>query len=244
MFSRWLFGTWDSQFTLTAYLDQIDGLTTEARLETGVEYMNNSPFEEVNIPLKWYSTLPDTIMNKVRVSAGLLPHDTIIQDRSFNVFEIMKLLNFGRVQKVLYNTRVNPDKASVVMNNDLPIKTWELQLLDIHVGNVASVEDFSTSEIVKAVPITSFRHSVTPQGMELEVLSKYQLVSEGVISAKLRIMARTPQGITAFFPYNSSRLLFAMDYDVTMMRREAPSEAPPMGASACVETPKGLTQCI
>lgn len=66
---------------------------------------------------RWFSTLPDTLDNNLRVNLGLgMPHDAIIADRAFNTRAFTNaLLGYPAVESVEYDPRCVPGYCRICL---------------------------------------------------------------------------------------------------------------------------------
>lgn len=200
---------------------------------------------ECDYSLRFYSTLPDTFSNNARFMLGLgSPEDAIIADKAYNTKNMTDaFLGYsGAVSAVDYDPRDAPLRQTVMLSRLSPdMAPLPPRRLELYINALRSEGEgnrFATSELSRQVMLAIRAAQVT----DYEVLNEYRLVSPGVVKGRQRsLLYLQPQDPLYF---ESGRKAVAVyDYEFTMTR-VAPAEDAPMGAVACVPTPKDVIQCL
>eukprot|EP00891_Asterochloris_glomerata_P007173 jgi/Astpho2/7173/fgenesh1_pg.00113_%23_16_t len=138
-FPKWLFGEWDVKAKLKAAQTPLGHEALPKSLEQGLEPLPGVPSGAIlQFRQRWYSTLPDTFANNLKVQVGILPNDAIIADTAFNTKACLNALaGFEAVTEVDFSPR-EPDRITVNFSNrgadeeQLPPHREELYLQQLH----------------------------------------------------------------------------------------------------------------
>lgn len=137
-YPRWMFGQWAATATFTALATPLgpqfapQGILAAAQADASAGGIGSV----VTYDLRFFSTLPDTLGNQLRMNLGFgLPEDAIIQDRAFNTRAVSNAyLGWQAVEYVEYDPREAPDRETVVFARltpsmrPLPPKRTELYI--------------------------------------------------------------------------------------------------------------------
>lgn len=246
-YPRWMFGEWNvhskfvglniplgPKFVPDGFLQAADAPASSGGVGSECDYS-----------LRFYSTLPDTFSNNARFMLGLgSPEDAIIADKAYNTKNMTDaFLGYsGAVSAVDYDPRDAPLRQTVMLSRLSPdMAPLPPRRLELYINALRSEGEgnrFATSELSRQVMLAIRAAQVT----DYEVLNEYRLVSPGVVKGRQRsLLYLQPQDPLYF---ESGRKAVAVyDYEFTMTR-VAPAEDAPMGAVACVPTPKDVIQCL
>lgn len=248
-YPRWMFGEWRVRSKFTAVAIPLGpkfvppGFLQAAQASpddggVGSEYAYN---------LRFYSTLPDTFDNNARVLLGLgAPRDAIIADKAFNTKAMSSaFLGYpGAVASVEHDPRDAPLRQTVTLSSlgpdmaPLPPRRLELYVNALQSETDADTGAFRTSELARQVLVAVRDVQVT----DYEVVNEYRSVGEGKVVGRQRsLLYLHPQEPLYFRAQFHPVALF--DYEFEMQRLPAPGDAP-LGAVACVLTPKDVNQCV
>jgi hypothetical protein len=162
--------------------------------------------------LRFYSTLPDTTENTLRVTLGEVPHSEVVPDRVYNTRSVLDAFyGYPAVGEIAYDLAKNPlrmDVAFATMGPDLrPLPSRRQQLLfnNLQSERVRPDDLFVCSEYVRTVTLGPGRSVAVTDS---ETLSQYELVKEGRVDGKQRVaLYLTPNPNTAegqlFFETNN-----------------------------------------
>ncbi len=113
----WMFGEWEVASRYTAFRAPLgDRFVRPALLAAARAAPEDGGIgSSYSFRQRFYSTLPDTFSNNLRVNLGFLPEDAIISDRKFNVKSSSNayLGVPGAVQSVNYDPSVAPDRLTL-----------------------------------------------------------------------------------------------------------------------------------
>lgn len=190
--------------------------------------------------LRFYSTLPDTGENTLRVTLGEVPKSEIVPDRVYNTRSVLDAFyGYPAVGEIDYDISKNPlrmDVAFATMGPDLqPLPSRRQQLLfnNLQSDRVRPDDLFVCSEYVRTVTLGPGRRVTVTDS---ETLSQYELMEDGRIEGKQRVAfyltpnPNTVEGTLFFEANNKAVALF--DYSFTMKK-----------VGDCVMTPKAVEQC-
>lgn len=251
-YPRWMFGEW-----------QVDMEFVALRTPLGRDYVPagflqaaEAPAEEGGLGStyafrqRFYSTLPDTLDNQLRVNLGLgMPRDAIIPDRAFNTRESTNaFLGWQAVDEVEYDPRAAPLRQVVTLSRLAP-DTAPLppRRLELFINALSSEEGapeggpepaFYTSELCRQVLVGVRQVEVK----DYEIMHSYRLAAPGVVEGRQRSCLYLQPQEERFFQA-AGRAVAVYDYRFRMTRLPPPGDAPP-GAAACVQTPKAVWQCV
>jgi len=246
---RWLFGVWDVTSTFetfrtplgTKYVDEALLLAAQAPADQG-GIGSTATFEQ-----RWYSTLPDTFQNQLRVFTGSMPSDAVIQDRAFNLrASTNAYLGFPAVESVEYDTR-EPGRATVAFAGILPdMGPAPTRRAELYVNNTQSETlvdasghpTFVASELLRQVLLGVRQADVR----DYEVINVYTLQGDGRVTGAQRTCIYLEPRDQLYFNARG-RAVAVYDYSLRLERRPPPEDSP-AGAVACAPTPKGFVQCL
>jgi len=251
LYPRWLFGEYDVSSTFSSF-----------RLPLGERYVAQALLNAARAPadqggvgstatysMKWFSTLPNTLGNQLRFALGSLPEDAVVQDRAYNMRQMTNAyMGYEAVEYVEYEPREAPDRASVQFSRLTPdMRPLPPRKAELYVNNSQTAEGvlgtestpaFVTSELLRQVLVGV--RSVEVQ--DYEVINLYELLDKDVVRVRNRTAIYLEPRDELYFTA-AGRAVAVYDYDIIMRRRPAPLDAP-QGATACVTTPKAVTQCV
>ncbi len=247
-YPSWLFGEWRVTSTLKAFTTPrgerfVPGRAAEAAAED-----LNKP---VTFAARFYSTLPDTRENGLRVALGLLPRDAIIADRAFNTESLTNASIAAApgtppdappaVRAVEYDPRESPDALRVTYTGG---RRAELFLSGMRTDPVP--EDGAYAPPVFRTAECSRQTTVGARSVDVrdyQILSRFERLSPSRVRMRQRVgIYLTAQAPLYFEAINVAVAIY--DYDLEMERVQTPSGqegAPPL---TCVPTPKDVTQCL
>ncbi|KAL4421566.1 hypothetical protein ABPG75_010857 [Micractinium tetrahymenae] len=251
-YPRWMFGEWQVEMEFVALRTPLGRdfvprgflQAAEAQAEEGGLGSTYS-FRQ-----RFYSTLPDTLDNQLRVNLGLgMPRDAIIADRAFNTRESTNaFLGWQAVDEVEYDPRAAPLRQVVTLSRLAP-DTAPLppRRLELFINALSSEEGmaeggaqpaFYTSELCRQVLVGVRQVEVK----DYEILHSYRPTAPGAVEGRQRSCLYLQPQEERFFQA-AGRAVAVYDYRFNMRRLLAPEDAPP-GAAACVQTPKAVWQCV
>ncbi|EWM25046.1 hypothetical protein Naga_100049g33 [Nannochloropsis gaditana] len=235
---QFLFGTWNATLCLK-----------DIQLPLGERFVPPQILRSLNavqmekptsFPLRFYSTLPDTGENTLRVTLGEVPKSEIVPDRVYNTRSVLDAFyGYPAVGEIDYDISKNPlrmDVAFATMGPDLqPLPSRRQQLLfnNLQSDRVRPNDLFVCSEYVRTVTLGPGRRVTVTDS---ETLSQYELMEDGRIEGKQRVAfyltpnPNTVEGTLFFEANNKAVALF--DYSFTMKK-----------VGDCVMTPKAVEQC-
>lgn len=205
-----LFGTWNA----TLCLKSIDLPLGERFVPPQVlRSLNAVEMEKpTSFLLRFYSTLPDTTENTLRVTLGEVPKSEVVPDRVYNTRSVLDAFyGYPAVGEIDYDLARNPlkmDVAFATMGPDmkpLPSRRQQLLFNNLQSERVRPDDLFVCSEYVRTVTVGPGRRVTVTDS---ETLSQYELVKEGRIEGKQRVaLYLTPNPNTAegalFFETNN-----------------------------------------
>ncbi len=234
-----LFGSWNATMRFSSYtwpLGERFVPPQVLRSVKGVELQAPTSF-----PLRFYSTIPDTTENTLRVTLGEVPTSEIVPDRTYNTRAVLDAYyGYPACGEISYDLAKNPlrmDITFATMGPDLrPLPARRQQLLFNNLkGELVRPDLFVCSEYVRTVTLGPGRSvSVT----DSETLSEYEVKEDGdLVEGRQRVaLFLTPNPNSAegalFFETNN-KAIGIFDYSFQMRR-----------AGNCVTTPKGIDQCV
>ncbi|GAQ79771.1 hypothetical protein KFL_000380040 [Klebsormidium nitens] len=236
-YPQWLFGTW----TVTAKLTGFKAPLGERFISTGLAREVADPRygvgSAVQYEARFYSTLPDTWANKLRVTAGQLPESAIIADRAFNAKSLMEAsLGYGGVQESVYDPRGSPTRQTIVLSPSGPQgQPLGPRRLELYINNRFSESDaagdFVCAELFRRVKLGVRQVDVA----DSEAIYRFHRESDDRITgSKRRAIYLQPQDELYFEAGNCAVAL--LDYALVLQRVDPGQD--------CVLTPKGVTQCV
>ncbi|KAI8464780.1 MAG: hypothetical protein J3K34DRAFT_439122 [Monoraphidium minutum] len=257
-----MFGEWDVESTFTGFRAPLGPrYVRPALLEAaGAGAEEGGVGSRYAFKQRFFSTLPDTFANNARVNLGLLPEDAVIADRAFNARASANAY-LGDPSAVLaadYDARV-PDRLTLEFQRlaadmrPLPPRRAELYIQNIQSAELEPVysEEDAPSAAYAAFPppnapgwvLSELCRQVTlgvrsAEVQDYEVATVFALVSPSRIVARQRTLLYLEPRDDLYFQARG-RAVAAYDYELSYRRVAAPS-----GATACVETPKDVVQCI
>jgi len=243
-YPRWMFGEWDVTSTFAAYAQPLGPrfVPPGAREAVRAAPEDGGLGSCVSYKLRFYSTLPDTLANTLRVQvAGQVPEDAVISDRAFNVKQSTNaFLGFDAVKSSEFDPRESLTRQTVYFNTlapdftPIPPSRFELYFENPRV-EAPGEGVFITSELFRQVRIAPR----TVETTDYEIVTRYTLVSPGRVLAQQRtILYLQPQDALYFEALGRATAIY--DYECEYTRAELEGEP----GVACVETPKGATQCV
>ena len=205
-----LFGTWNA----TLCLKSIELPLGERFVPPQVlRSLNAVEIEKpTSFLLRFYSTLPDTTENTLRVTLGEVPKSEVVPDRVYNTRSVLDAFyGYPAVGEIDYDLAKNPlrmDVAFATMGPDmrpLPSRRQQLLFNNLQSERVRPDDLFVCSEYVRTVTVGPGRRVTVTDS---ETLSQYELVEEGRIEGKQRVaLYLTPNPNTAegalFFETNN-----------------------------------------
>jgi hypothetical protein len=176
------------------------------------------------------------------------PQDAIIADKAYNTKQTSDaFLGYpGAVERVEFDPRDAPLRQTVELSRLGPdMVPLPPRRIELYVNALKSEQPggefgktFVTSELARQVLVAVRDVQVT----DYEVMNEYRLVAPGKIEGRQRsLLYLQPQDPNYFKAFN--RAVAVYDYTFTMTR-EAPEADAPVGAVACVPTPKDVIQCL
>nr|QFB70720.1 chloroplast hypothetical protein 3 [Chlorella ohadii] len=246
-YPRYLFGEWEVEMEFTAlrtplgrqfvppgFLQAAEASPEEGGL--GSRYAFRQRF---------YSTLPPTLDNELRVNLGLgMPQDAIVSDRAFNTRETTNaFLGYAAVEAVEYDPRDAPLRETVTLSRLAPdMAPLPPRRLELYINHLSSEEgpggSFLTSELCRQVLLGVRQVEVK----DYEIMHEYRLQPDGSLRGRQRSCLYLQPQEPRFFEAGG-RAVAVYDYDY-IMRRVPPPEDAPAEAAACVLTPKSVWQCV
>ncbi|PRW44443.1 hypothetical protein C2E21_6800 [Chlorella sorokiniana] len=246
-YPRFMFGEW-----------QVDMEFTGVRTPLGRQFVPpgflqaaEAPAEEGGLGSRYsfrqrfYSTLPPTLDNELRVNLGLgMPQDAIVCDRAFNTKENTNaFLGYDAVESVEYDPRDAPLRETVTLSRLAPdMAPLPPRRLELYINHLSSEEgldgSFLTSELCRQVLLGVRQVEVK----DYEIMHEYRLQPDGSILGRQRSCLYLQPQEPRFFEAGG-RAVAMYDYAYTM-RRVPPPEDAPTAAVACVLTPKSVWQCV
>lgn len=237
LYPSWLFGEWACTSTLVSFDTPRgrryvpDAAVAAATADTG---------RDVSFRCRFYSTLPDTASNALRVTLGGLPQSAVVADRAFNIKSLTDatLGTPDAVASVAYDPRDAPLRVSVVYAGTPPMRA-ELYLSALRGDDTSAHGDvFHTAECIRQVSIGVAREAVS----DYQIVCRFQRRSpDDVLLTQKVCVYLTPQD-AAYFDV-ASQAVGVYSYTIAMARQTVASPdggGPPL---ACVETPKAVVQC-
>ncbi|KAI3424728.1 hypothetical protein D9Q98_008117 [Chlorella vulgaris] len=248
-YPKWMFGEW-----------QVDMEFTGLRLPLGKQLVPAGFLDVAEAPAeagglgsrysftqRFYSTLPPTFDNELRVQLGLgMPQDAIIADRAFNTRQTTNaFLGWQAVESVAYDATEAPLRETVTLSRTAPDgSALPPRRLELYI-NALSSEDgigddtaFYTSELCRQVLLGVRQAEVK----DYEIMHSWRRVKSDLVEGRQRSCLYLQPQEPGFFKAGG-RAVAVYDYSFTMKRNAAPDDAP-RGAVACVPTPKDVVQCV
>lgn len=240
----WMFGEWNVKSTLQGVLTPLGKDYVPPGFLEALD--SESDTSEYSYKLRFYKTLPDTPENNLRFVLGLgQPRGAVIADKAFNTMQMTNaFLGYnGAVRNVEYDVRNSPLRQTVTLSTlgpDLaPLPPRRLELFINSLGLEKDGENvFRTSELARQVFISVNNVQVS----DYEVVNEYMLIKDGSITGRQRSFLYLQPQDPLFFKSNG-KAVCVYDYGFTM-EREPAGGGDPVGAQACVTTPKQVTQCL
>ncbi|MEW5302499.1 MAG: hypothetical protein WDW36_005279 [Sanguina aurantia] len=250
-FPDWMFGEWDVMAKYAAF----DTPLGAAFVDPSFLEAARAPVEQGGLgsstpyKMRLFSTLPDTWDNNVRVTLGLLPHDAVVLDRGFNTAQTTNAyLGYTAVEESVYSTR-EPNLQTVTFSRTDPNgRALPPKKIELYINNTASESGFDSEGRQTFYTSDLYRQALFLAGdtvfTDYEVLNSYTLLGPGVVQGKqvtaIYLDPRQPRFFEA-----DGRAVAAYGYDLQMWRTPLAETASVfLRAKACVETPKGFTQCM
>lgn len=234
-----LFGSWEATMRFRSYKWPLGERFVPSQVLRSVKGVE--PHVPTTFSLRFYSTIPDTTENTLRVTLGEVPKSEIVPDRQYNTRSVLDAYyGYPAVGEISYDIAKNPlrmDISFATMGPDLrPLPARRQQLLFNNLQSERVRPDlYVCSEFVRTVTLGPGRSvSVT----DSETLSEYQVKGDGdTIAGRQRVaLFLTPNPNSAegalFFDTNN-KAIGIFDYEFEMKR-----------VGNCVTTPKGIDQCV
>lgn len=102
-YPEWMFGLWEASSNVEAFTLPLGERFAPAEAAAAARLDMD---RTVAYPVRYYSTLPDTLENNISVNLGFLPQSRVIADRAFNTRALTNaVLGFDAVAYSGYDTR-------------------------------------------------------------------------------------------------------------------------------------------
>ncbi|KAK9812649.1 hypothetical protein WJX72_001250 [[Myrmecia] bisecta] len=255
-YPKWMFGEWDVRATFVNFQTPLGRkYVPESALQAAESQVSAGGVgSSVTYKQRYFSTLPDTFANNLKVNLGILPNDAVIPDRAFNTkSNTDAFLGYDAVDTVQYDPRTAPGKESVTFKRSgrtgkaLPPRRVELFINHLQSedelaeadasGRLLGADQFLTSEFYRQVLLGVQQVDVT----DYEIITCFTREADGHVTGRQRsAVYLQPQDQLYFNALGRAVALY--DYDLDMRRAPAPADA--VGATACVQTPKDFVQCL
>ncbi|KAJ9532740.1 hypothetical protein QJQ45_010830 [Haematococcus lacustris] len=183
-FPRWMFGEWRVSSSVRDTRLPLGPQFVDAALQAGD--LRGGP--ALQYTARWFSTLPDTWDNTVRVQLGLLPTDAIVPDRAYNTRELSNAtLGWEAVASVAYDPREEPDRATVEFSRQGPDgRTIPPRRIELFINRSSSEAlgsaTFLTDELCRQVDLGVRAVDV----VDYETMTGYRLLAPGKVAARQR----------------------------------------------------------
>ncbi|GFH19237.1 uncharacterized protein HaLaN_16152 [Haematococcus lacustris] len=237
----WMFGEWRVSSSVRDTQLPLGPQFVDAALQAGD--LRGGP--ALQYTARWFSTLPDTWDNTVRVQLGLLPTDAIVPDRAYNTRELSNAtLGWEAVASVAYDPREEPDRETVEFSRQGPDgRTIPPRRIELFINRSSSEAlgsaTFLTDELCRQVNLGVRAVDV----VDYETMTGYRLLAPGKVAARQRTAVYLDPRHPLFFKA-AGRAIMVIDADLELVREEPPADASQLGAVACVLTPKDVVQCL
>jgi hypothetical protein len=250
----WLFGEWRVTSRLVAFTTPRGARFVPARAAAAAAEDLAAP--PLAFAARFYSTLPDSRENALRVALGLLPRDAIMADRAFNTRSLTDATlaasvrpggpPAARVASVEYDPRDAPDTLRVSYADDgtaparaeLFLSAMRTDALPDHSFSEPRV--FRTAECVRQTTVAGRTVDVR----DFQILSRFERVGNDGDGNEVAMRQRvgvflTPQATLYFEAASVAVALYDYEMRLTRVATLAQGGQP----LVCVETPKDVTQC-
>lgn len=240
-YPKWLFGEWEA--TAMPKGDGLLNASTEAFSRTlAIHSLQRaihtaSERQETRYNLRFYSTLPDTLVNQINMNIGRLPEDTVVADRNFNLTSTANAAaGYDLVTQSEYDPYASPDVQLLTIQprnsncQDVKLNLTRLQ--------GSSLED-SPDTFCSAESYTQECNGVLTS---YEMLTKFSRASASIVDVRLREVYFNLSGSSNLMSGGGGSVAAVFEYDITLRRLPPPEDA--IGAAACVKTPKDFVQCM
>ena len=255
-YPSWLFGEWAASSRLASFTTPLGPRFAPA---TAVAAAAADTGKDVAFSARFYATLPDSFDNSVRVALGALPRSSIVADRAFNTKSLTEatLRRPGSVAEVAYDLRASPNRLSLTYSGsgsrraELFLSALRSDPVDTpggsDAGDAGSVPHvFCTAECTRQAAFgggPSGRGGGVSDVADFLILCRFErdAADPGLVTLRQRVgVFLNPQDNQYFQAANQAVGIY--DYDCTLRRVATPDGSG--GVAVCVETPKGVTQCV
>ena len=253
-YPEFLFGEWRTEATLVGKTypfgkDIVPRSLVEGTPRNRAEQVGDTHAYDV----RYFSTLANSAENNVRVSLGLgMPRSKIIADRAFNARSVNeKYDQLTKIASVEWDPTKDPTRLTTYFK---PMTTDDMRpvgpkRVETYITarqremDAADAENpvFRCSEKSRSVSLQPGSVVVT----DLETITEYRRLADGRVKARQRILyffspnPNSREGV--LWQQVGGKAAAIFDYDLSLERR---TRAAPDGSDrACVDTPKGFTQC-
>ncbi len=236
-YAPWLFGEWDASSRLTDFAAPRGQRFVPANAAAAADA--DAQAGAVPFRCRFYSTLPDTGANSLRVALGAMPQSAIIADRGYNIKSLTEatLGRPGAIESVDYDPRDAPDRVTVTYAGSPPYRA-ELYLSALRADDPASPSSasvFHTAECIRQVSVGVRRETVN----DYQILCQFQRSEADANTVLLRqrvAVYLSPYDALYFEAPNTAVGIYSYDIALTRVLRT--------DGAACVETPKDVVQCV
>ena len=237
LYPRWLFGEWSATSELTSFEAPRGERYVPASAVAAAEADRG---RTVAFKARFFQTLPDTAANALRVTLGSVPESAVVADRAFNIKSLTEatLGREGAVESVVYDPTNAPDRVTVTYAGARPAR-GELYLSALR-GDDLQVEGsiFHTAECIRQVFLGGERRETVT---DYQVLCRFDRKSPDDVVLTQRVAVYLQPQEPLYFDV-VSQAVGVYTYNIVLHRQT--SEAPDGTRLACVDTPKGVTQCV
>ena len=114
----WLFGRWEVNMCFVGYSLPMGKEVVPRSILRSLDFLDKQGSESsVKYEQRYYSTLPDSFENNMKVALGFMPESKIVPDRAFNTKSVIDAYyGYSAVQEVSYDIGKNPNKIYVDFN--------------------------------------------------------------------------------------------------------------------------------
>jgi len=234
-YPKWMFGEWEATTTGGEGGPLSPGDSVPPLAVHSLQRARSSGLaaDGVQYRLKFYSTLPDTLANTIRMNLGQVPEDTVVADRAFNLASVA---NAAAGTNVVEDPRYDPSGSPDQMQLTLLSPNGRRQGVQLELARLqGQTTDSHTTSFCTA---ESYKQEVGGLRSSYEVMTVYRLLEPSTVAVTQREVYYGQSGWLA----GGGDAVAEYTYSSTLRRLPPPEDA--RGAVACVTTFKGYTQCM
>jgi hypothetical protein len=218
-YPSWLFGEWRVTSRLAAFATPRGARFVPPR---AAQAASDDLGRETAFAARFYSTLPDTRENAVRVALGLLPRDAVLADRAFNAASLADATLAASappgappaVRSAVYDPRDAPDALTLVYSDNARAELFlsalrsDPVLADDDAGAGAGAAPAAGPRVFRTAEC-SRQTTVSVRSVDVrdfQILSRFEELAPGRVRVRQRVgVYLTPQARPARAPRPAQR---------------------------------------